>query len=213
MAEVGASWDRIERWFAANLPGRDLRLRPPATASALAEAEERLGRALPADLRASFLVHDGQEDHGYDVLWLPYAYRLGSLAAVVAHHLDERAFQGGVVDEERLDWLDDAGCVRQVLWHPDRMAFAGSPHWDYDQMLLDFVPGPKGTAGQLIARSDVELFRLCADFGGFLSQYAAGLEAGRIVPGAPMDWASGWIPMEVRSPSKSKTIRPTDYFR
>lgn len=211
--DVPASWARIERWFAAKLPDRVLLLRPPATEAEIAEAEARLGRPLPPDLRASYLVHDGQEDEGYDVLWLPHAYRLGSLAAVVAHHEGERAFQGGVVEEERLDWLDRDGCVRQVFWHPDRIVFAGSPHWDYDQMILDFVPGPNGTEGQLIARSDLDLFRLCSGFGDFLRQYADGLGSGRIVAGTPMAWASGWMPMEYRSPRKAKRIRATDFFR
>jgi cell wall assembly regulator SMI1 len=211
--DVAAAWARIERWFATHLPDRALRLRPPASEAAIAEAEEQLGRRLPADLRASYRVHDGQDDHGYDVLWLPHAYRIGSLAAVVAHHRDERAFQGGVVDEERLDWLGPDGCVRQVFWHPDRLVFAGSPHWDYDQMLLDFVPGPNGTAGQLVARSDVEFVRLCSSFGDFLQQYADGLESGRIVAGAPMAWAGDWVSMEYRSPRKVKRIWATDFFR
>lgn len=211
--DLAETWARIERWFAENLPERALCLRPPATEAELADAEHALGRPLPADVRASYRVHDGQDDHGYDVMWLPYAYRLGSLAAIVAHHLDERAFQGGIVDEERMDWLDDAGEVRQVFWHPDRVVIAGSPHWDYDQLVLDFVPGPNGTPGQLIARVDIAFVRLCSGFGSLLQQYADGLEAGRIVAEAPMAWASGWVPMAYRSPRKVKTIRATAFFR
>lgn len=210
---VTESWARLERWFARNLPDRALRLRPPATEAALDAAEEALGLPLPPDLRASYLVHDGQEDEGYDVLWLPYAERLGALSAIVAHHLDERAFQGGEIDEERLGWLDPAGCVRQVLWHPERLVVAGSPRWDYDQLLLDFVPGPHGTAGQLVARADADLFRLCGGLGDLLRQLADGLEGGRIVPGAPMPEASGWLPMRTLSPRKSREIPPRDLFR
>ena len=67
-------------------------------------------------------------------------------------------------DRERFEWLDKGGCVRQVHFHPQQIPIAGSTHWDYDRLLLDFVPGPNGRSGQVIARYDVELAFLCGSF-------------------------------------------------
>jgi cell wall assembly regulator SMI1 len=212
--DVAAAWARIERWFATHLPDRALRLRPPASEAAIAEAEEQLGRRLPADLRASYRVHDGQDDHGYDVLWLPHAYRIGSLAAVVAHHRDERAFQGGVVDEERLDWLGPDGCVRQVFWHPGSAGVRGQPALGLRPDAAGLRPGPErhgGAAGRALGRgvrpAVQQLRRLPAAVRGRPSS-RGGSSRGRRWPG-PGDWVS----MEYRSPRKVKRIWATDFFR
>src|SRR5205814_408244 len=59
-APVAQSWARIEAWFAEHLPDALASLRPPASAADLDALEERIGRPLTADFRASYLIHDGQ---------------------------------------------------------------------------------------------------------------------------------------------------------
>lgn len=44
----------------------------------------------------------------------------------------------------------DGGRMVHYLWHPRRIPIAGNPWWDQDNTYLDFIPGPKGTPGQLV---------------------------------------------------------------
>jgi cell wall assembly regulator SMI1 len=55
-------WKRIHAWLDANAPQGYGQLRPGASAESISEAEEAMGQKLPADLKASYLVHDGQFD-------------------------------------------------------------------------------------------------------------------------------------------------------
>jgi cell wall assembly regulator SMI1 len=60
-ASVTESWARIERWLARHAPDTYARLAPPASPSAVAEAEETLGLPFPEPLLESLLRHDGTE--------------------------------------------------------------------------------------------------------------------------------------------------------
>jgi cell wall assembly regulator SMI1 len=55
-----AIWDRIHRWLDANAPAGYGDLRPGATAAAIRAAEKAMGLKLPADVKASYRIHDGQ---------------------------------------------------------------------------------------------------------------------------------------------------------
>ena len=199
-------WSRLESWFAEHHPDLSLDLRPGATANELEAAEQALGVKLPEDFRASVRVHDGQLDEP-KVQLFPYAQRLGSLASLVRCWQDDRPNFHEQDLAERLTWLDDGQRVRQVHLHPQRVPFAGSSNWDYDQLLFDCIPGPDGVAGQVIARSDIDLGFVCQSFGELLSRTAQGLEDGTIIV-TPSDSAHE---LSYRSKRK-KPLRPGDYF-
>lgn len=55
-------WSRIERVLEQHAPATAATLAPPATDEQLAALEAAIGQTLPADLRASLKVHDGQCD-------------------------------------------------------------------------------------------------------------------------------------------------------
>ncbi|MBL8923173.1 MAG: SMI1/KNR4 family protein [Myxococcaceae bacterium] len=205
--DVRGAWARLEAWFAAHRPDLDLTLRPPATAKAIAAAEKKLGVALPADFRESLLVHDGQENHP-GVRIIPYAMRLGSLASLTACWKDDRALFDEHEMRERLEWLDDGRRVRQVHQHPKHVPIAGSPFWDYDRLLLDFAPGPRGTAGQVIARDDVEVVFVCRSFGELLDKTARGLEVGAITVEKSTDESR----LVYRAAKSKKPVRPDVFF-
>src|SRR5262245_16178387 len=59
-APVKLSWQRLELWFATNLPEVRESLRPPATPSDLQAFEQSTRYELPDDVKESFLIHDGQ---------------------------------------------------------------------------------------------------------------------------------------------------------
>lgn len=178
--DAAACWGRIERWFAERHPAIDLKLRPAATEKVIAAAEKQLDVRLPADFRASLLVHDGQGDEP-GVFLFPHSERLGSLKGMVACWKGDRSSYDKRDVEGRFAWLDDGRRVRQVHFHPKHVAFAGSTYWDYGRLLFDFVPGPDGGEGQVIARSDVDFVFVCSSFGALLERTATGLEDGTIV--------------------------------
>ncbi|WP_283137611.1 SMI1/KNR4 family protein [Rhizohabitans arisaemae] len=64
-ARVNAVWRRIERRLAAKYPVTYRTLKGPARPRAIAEVEARIGAALPDDLRASLLRHDGAKYDGF----------------------------------------------------------------------------------------------------------------------------------------------------
>jgi cell wall assembly regulator SMI1 len=55
-----AIWNRIYAWLDANAPEGYGQLRTGTSAEAIRAAEEAMGLKLPADVRASYRVHDGQ---------------------------------------------------------------------------------------------------------------------------------------------------------
>src|SRR5688572_21495273 len=55
-----AVWKRIHTWLDANAPKGYGRLRPGASAEAIRAAEKAMGLKLPADVKASYRIHDGQ---------------------------------------------------------------------------------------------------------------------------------------------------------
>ncbi|MBX3262369.1 MAG: SMI1/KNR4 family protein [Labilithrix sp.] len=174
-----ACWARIERWFAEHHPELDLKLRPGAKEKEIDAAETRLGVTFPADFRASLRVHDGQDDEPRLFL-LPFSERLGSLKSMVACWKNDRPSYDARDTEGRFEWLDDSRRVRQVHFHPKHVAFAGRTYWDHGRLMFDFVPGPEGRAGQVIALADVDFVFVCSSFGELLERTASGLEQGTI---------------------------------
>ncbi len=204
---VGATWARIEGWFAKHHPKLSLGLRPGASAKEIAAAEKTLGITFPADFRDSLLVHDGQDDNP-GVRIMPIAQRLGSLESFVTCWSDDQSAYDAKEMTKRFDWLSGDERVRQVHFHPKHIPIAGSPFWDYDRLILDFVPGPKGTAGQVIARDDIEFAFICTTFGDLLTKIADGLEDGSIVVGATTYDSA----LEFRAPGGTKQISEYKYF-
>jgi cell wall assembly regulator SMI1 len=108
-------WKRLQAIAVKN--GQSLHLRPPAKESAIAAAEKTMKLKFPADLRASLLLHDGQEDEA-TFQWMIGCGRLAPLEAIVAQWTEERDLdedEGGVNyaggadedDEEDEDDEDD----------------------------------------------------------------------------------------------------------
>ena len=204
---VAASWARIEGWFKTHHPKLSLGLHPGASAKAIAAAEKKLGVTFPADFRDSLLVHDGQEDKP-GVRIFPIAQRLASLDSFVTCWADDRSAYDEKEMAVRFDWVGDDERVRQVHFHPKHIPIAGSPFWDYDRLLLDFIPGPKGTAGQLIARDDIEFEFLTPSFGDLLAKIAKGLEDGTIA----VSQTTYDSELVFHAPNSTKPISEYKYF-
>jgi cell wall assembly regulator SMI1 len=103
-------WKRLEAIAVKN--GQSLHLRAPAKEKAIAAAEKTMKLKFPADLRASLLLHDGQEDEA-TFQWMIGCARLAPLDAIVAQWTEERDLdedEGGVnyaADSDDEDEDDD----------------------------------------------------------------------------------------------------------
>jgi cell wall assembly regulator SMI1 len=142
-------WDRLER--AASDAGIALRLRPGASEGAVRAAERTMGLSFPEALRASLLVHDGQEpdtEGSGRFAWLPGHEPLARLDAIVEQWTQESAlFKANYANTPPEDI--EGGRLFHFLWHPKRIPLAGNPWWDQDNTYVDCVPGPNGVYGQL----------------------------------------------------------------
>jgi hypothetical protein len=95
---------------------------------------------------------------------------------------------------------------------PRHIPIGGSTFWDYDRLLLDFVPGPNGTEGQLIQRVGIHSMYLCGTFRELVDKTALGLEDGSIVAVDKGEGFDGAIELQYRSSSTQKPISAAEYF-
>ncbi|MER5782532.1 SMI1/KNR4 family protein [Streptomyces mobaraensis] len=130
--------------------GRTEVLPPPASAAALEDAERRIGRALPADLRALYQVADGDGEG------LGHRYLLGGDAWLSLRHLVTvyARLQEPAPAHWELDWdavvhdADPPGTVRRCGGHPGWVPFASGEDGNY--LAVDLSPAVGGRPGQVI---------------------------------------------------------------
>ncbi|MEU2657968.1 SMI1/KNR4 family protein [Streptomyces sp. NPDC007325] len=134
----------------AGLLGGPEPLPAPATESAIAAAERRLGARLPADLRALYALADGDSADG------PHRWLLGeggwlSLDRAVAVHGHQRrpdwtgwslAWNAVILD------ADPPGRVRRCTGDPTRIPFLTGEDGNY--VAVDLAPARRGHPGQVI---------------------------------------------------------------
>ncbi|MFC7262740.1 SMI1/KNR4 family protein [Streptomyces lutosisoli] len=134
----------------AAILGRPEQLPPPASAAALEEAERRIGRPLPADLRALYMIADG-DGIGYEQRYLFGRHAWLALENMVAIHTDQRepvwygwelAWKSVVFDP------DPPGTVRRCGGHPAWLPFATGEDGNY--LAVDLSPARNGRPGQVI---------------------------------------------------------------
>ena len=63
-------WDRIDNWLLANAPEVLLTLQSGATNEQIRKTEEYLSVSFPEDIKASYLIHNGQSAHKYGLLFV-----------------------------------------------------------------------------------------------------------------------------------------------
>lgn len=172
---MDALWERIEHWLGANAPEMASGLNGPASEAEIASTEQLLGVRFPADVRASFLRHDGQSSGSP---WLMDGWEWLSLSRV----RDEWKVWKGLLDGGDFAGAQSEGddvIVRSDWWHPAwaPLTYSGSG----DHHCLDLAPGPQGREGQIIEmwHDSGERPVVAESFRAWLEQFAADLEAGR----------------------------------
>lgn len=203
-APVAESWRRIESWLDGHLPGLTMTLRPGVSGEDLAKFEAAIGRALPDDVRESWLIHDGQQPFPEGVKSKYFeAGSCGAPGVIFGQELNPLVSLDSMLEKSVLrEWLSwsksleaaserdddevDEGCTsspegairRRHLnrgWIPLGMGEGNSNYFG-----VDLDPDPNGVVGQVInfGVDEEEKYVLAAGWAQFLEDYADELEAG-----------------------------------
>jgi cell wall assembly regulator SMI1 len=134
----------------AAILGRPQRLPPHASAAALNKAERLIGRPLPADLRALYLIADGDlGDDGYRWVF-GYGGWLALEDLVAAHARVREPFWLGW--DLAWNWVvfdaDPPQAVRRCSGHPAWLPFGTREDGNY--LAVDLAPARNGRPGQVI---------------------------------------------------------------
>ncbi|MCF2530780.1 SMI1/KNR4 family protein [Yinghuangia soli] len=130
--------------------GRPEPLPPAASAAEIDDAEHGMGRALPADLRALYLIADGDGiDHKHHYVLADYAWlRLADLVAANTD-LREPNWFGWEMDWDHVVFdADPPETVRRCGGHPGWLPFASGEDGNY--LAVDMAPARDGRPGQVI---------------------------------------------------------------
>ncbi|MCF2534062.1 SMI1/KNR4 family protein [Yinghuangia soli] len=118
---VAESWARIDAWLATHAPRSYAELNPPASQSAIAEAENRTGLRFPDDLRASLAIHNGDSS------------AVGLLPCGILYSTDAIACYA----ESRVRGIDGDSEL-ELWWQPTWIPFSGLPT---DHHFIETAPG------------------------------------------------------------------------
>lgn len=169
------TWQKIETWLGANVPGVMETLLPGASLQEIQRAEEILGVTLPPDVRESYAVHNGQAlDENTAGYGLVAGHELLRLAYVTAAwrgykaQYDEGSFD--VIPEPEPGLKDD-------FWNPKWIPITTMGTTEHHCVDLD--PGPGGSVGQIILwNRDGHRIVVARSFREWMEQFAQDLEEG-----------------------------------
>ncbi|SFX80984.1 hypothetical protein [Streptomyces atratus] len=193
VAAVVTAWGRIEKWLKAHAPMSHTALRPPATSGQLEAAEQETGFALPAELKALWLLHDGTHEMpahlaafgfmvGYqEMLALPLPLRLrwlwdmGAGGALYPEPPDPAAFER----EPRYAEMLGQDLPEQILWL-----------WEHSDL-----PLPALLVGDEEAEEDLNTF--LHGEGLLRIDRAMSLRSMMVSTG---EWPGAWVPFTADNP-------------
>jgi len=154
------------------------RLRPPASACALDALEALVKLPLPQDLRDLYAHHDGQSGED-DPCFFPFGTMLSTTPM---GQIWQAAHENRHIPAQ-FDESYENGRIREVVGHPGWLPLIDSPCAS-ETIVLDFIPGPNGTLGQILYPvNECELIVIGKSLGHFCQRWLALLESNAI----PMD--------------------------
>jgi cell wall assembly regulator SMI1 len=180
---VRRSWERIEEFCRATLPGGATLFAPPVTEEDLVRAEQELGVTLPEDFKASYRIHNGQLDRSPGII-LPHArtllpvprYRFMPLQSVIHSTKCLREVAADLTRPSQRTAVELG--IQPAFWLPDWIPFASNGGGDY--LCVDLSPAPEGTVGQVLDFNHEKAERplLARSLAEFLDQLITALECG-----------------------------------
>jgi cell wall assembly regulator SMI1 len=162
---IEAVWREIDEWLKDRAPAVYRSLAGPASSAVVRDAERALAMDLPAELRASLAIHDGEYPNES---WMFSNWSLLPTVQIVRSWRAEHSRPRADVDAD--------GYVRAVVWSRRWLPFA------YDgsggHLVVDLDPPATGTVGQIVMTShDGPNRRVAETLHDFLERYLAALRA------------------------------------
>lgn len=174
-----ATWARFEKFLkeqGKTMVG--LGFRPGMSEDEVSKVEIHIGVNFPEDYRNFLLITNGQKDKTLD--WLPDHMILFGVEEI------EKAWDYELsimpkVGEYIFNTYQFYDKIRAVIFHRDRIPIA-----EFEEgscaIYLDYIPGPKGTNGQLIYNvTESDFIVLANTFNELITNYVAFLESGDLV--------------------------------
>ena len=169
------TWETIETWLGANVPGVLEKLLAPATLQDIQRAEEILGVSLPEEVRESYFIHNGQAlDEGTAAFGLIAGHELLRLSYITAAWRGYKA----QYDEGSFDVMPEpVPGLKDDFWNPKWIPITTMGTSEHH--CIDLDPGPGGTVGQIILWSrDGHREVVARSFKEWLEQFAQDLVEG-----------------------------------
>ncbi len=204
---VAESWHRIETWLGEHAPAILDTLRPGVSAKSIDKLERTIGQPLPADVRESYLIHDGQDPWIEEDDYIPGVFfGLRPLSLLGDEGIEWCWLNRTASNPEDFDETDSevrktfqshpVGAIRHAWMRPGWIPL----YWDCGRNFLgvDLDPGPTGTVGQIIpfgrdfGTGTEDKYVLAPSWAHFLEDIADELEAGQGSV-APQDIDGNWF--------------------
>lgn len=171
--------ERIDAWYKKYLPDVQATLRPGATDADLDALEKQIGLPLPADFRALYRWHDGQNWSVGGVLGLDFA-PLDQIAADLTVWTDIAEDNDLAMNVMIYTVSHPTGAIREQYASPLWVPFLNDGGGNH--VALDLGPDVAGKSGQIITtgRDETHRFVLAPNTETFLRTYLSRLESGRV---------------------------------
>jgi cell wall assembly regulator SMI1 len=176
MSDIRQIWSDIEDWLASHAPDVKADLLEGATPEAIRRAEVALGIDFPANVRAGFAIHDGQDERYPGVLadWRPMP-----LEYVVQkwRMLKELLDTGEFGDADSV--VDAKGPLLPQWWNPGWIPLLDNGAGDF--YCVDMSPGEGGEIGQIVTFWHVDTRRevIAGSFTELMADFDRDLKAGK----------------------------------
>jgi len=182
-SSVAQAWRRIETWCEEHFPAFLGTLQPGATSEEIAAFEQEIGRELPAEVRESFTIHNGQE-RSRQQSSLFFNELLG-LEEALAHWKTWAASEPCLDDLEHMTSAP-ADSIALAFANPGWIPLTSESSLE-DHLGVDLAPGPAGQSGQIInfGQNEEDKYVLASSWGEFLNFVADLLEKYETVVDAP----------------------------
>lgn len=173
---IRESWKRIVDWHKRSVPEGKFRLAKAVRKGQFAAFEAELGILLPADVRESYLLHDGTA--GTWLLYFGEVMSLDGIKAMWRRYGDWQAENGYGLGA---DWQPDdiEGPIKPIWWSPLRIPI--TDNGGGDPVMIDLDPNKGGERGQIIKfnHEGGPIKVLAPNFAHWLDKIASELEAGQ----------------------------------
>lgn len=172
------AWGRFEQFLKKEgVQMEELGFRRGNNEASISKVETHLGKPFPEDYRNFLLICDGQKDRTFD--WLPDHMTLFGLEEILKSW-DYQLSIMPMVGELAFNTYQFHDKIRSLVFHREWIPIA-----EFEEgtccIYLDYIPGPKGTEGQLIFNTtEADFIVLAETLSEFVGKYVEFLEEGEL---------------------------------